>query len=115
MKIGLLLCGALACAVPASALAQTVNDDTRCMLLSAGYARLAKDENSRRSASMTGAFFLGRLSGRLSGAALTAAIRAQGKGLSAKQAEPAMRACAARAAAAEKQMSQAARQAEATR
>ena len=115
MKTGLLLCGALAAAIPASAPAQTTNDDIRCLLLSAGYSRLAKDDNSRRAAAMTGAFFLGRLNGRLSENAFAAAIRAQGKGLPAKQAEPVMRACAARAAAAEKQMSQAGRQAEAKR
>ena len=115
MKTGFLLCSAFAAAIPASALAQTTNDEVRCLLLSAGYSRLAKDDASRRSAAMTGAFFLGRLSGRLSKDAFAAAVRAQGKGLAAKQAEPIMRACAARAAAAEKQMSQAGRQVEAKR
>ena len=109
MKIAILLGGALAGAVPAPATAQTVNDDVRCVLLSAGFARMTKDQNSRRAAAMTGAFFLGRLSGRLSGDALTAAIRAQGRGLPEKQAETAMRACAGRAAAAEAQLSAAAR------
>jgi len=112
MKAAILLSGVLACALSTTAEAQTTTDDVRCVLLSGGYARLAKDENSRRAASMTGAFFLGRLNGRMSGQALTAAIRAQGKGLSGKQAEPVMRACAARAAAAERQLSAAARQAE---
>lgn len=112
MKAILLVCGALAGLVPAVAGAQTTNDDIRCLLVSAGFARVAKDENSRRVSSMTGAFYLGRLNGRMSGPALSAAIKAQGKGLPAQQAEPVMRGCAARAAAAEQQMSAAAKQAE---
>lgn len=113
MKLVILLLGALACAQPIAAQAQAANDDVRCLLVSAGYARAAKTDQSRRASAMTGAFFLGRLTGRMSPAALAAAIRAQGKGLPAGQAEPVMRACAARAAAAEQQMSAAARQAEA--
>ncbi|RZK93221.1 MAG: hypothetical protein EOO66_10475, partial [Methylobacterium sp.] len=81
MKTTFLVCGALACALPVAAGAQTTSDDVRCMLLSAGFARIAKDDNSRRASAMTGAFYLGRLNGRLSGPALAAAIRAQGKGL----------------------------------
>jgi len=105
MKLILLACGALAVATPAIAPAQTINDDVRCLLLSSSFARIAKDDNSRRGSAMTGAFYLGRIDGRVSKAALTAAIRAQGKGLPAKAAETAMRACAARATAAEQQVS----------
>lgn len=108
-----LLCGAILATTPASASAQTVDDDVRCLLLSASYARLAKDDKTRHASSMTGAFFLGRLRGRVSSAALGAAVRAQGKGLAAKEAQPAMRACAARAGEAEKQMSDAIRRVEA--
>lgn len=112
MKATLLVCGALACLSSVAADAQTTGDDIRCLLVSAGFARVAKDDNSRRVSAMTGAFYLGRLNGRMSEPALSAAIRAQGKGLPAQQAEPVMRACAARAAAAEQQMSAAAKQAE---
>ncbi|MEH3159070.1 MAG: hypothetical protein PGN08_09130 [Sphingomonas taxi] len=103
------LAATLSAAVPAQAQAQAqpqgVNEDVRCLLLSASFARLAKDDNSRRGSAMTGAFYLGRLDGRIGKPALTAAIRAQGKGLPAKEAETAMRTCAARATAAEQQMS----------
>lgn len=118
-RIGRLTCtaslaaAALAAAWPAAAPAQApapgVGGDVRCLLLSAGYVRQAKDDASRRAAGMTGAFYLGRLDGRLSQSALTAAIRAQGQGLPAKDAEPVMRACAARAAAAEQVMTAAAK------
>ena len=108
-RAGALLCGALSLALPATAAAQTIGDDVRCMLLGNGYARLAKDENTRRAAAMTGAFFLGRLSGHLGDSALAAAIRAQGTGLPGKEAEPLMRACAVRAAAANTAMATALR------
>ena len=107
-----LLGGVLAFTMSTPAPAQTTSDDVRCLMVSSGYARLAKDENSRRASSMTGAFFLGRLSGRLSDNALAAAVRAQGGGLPSKDAEPIMRACAARAAAAEQKISAAARAAQ---
>ena len=115
MSRALLVAGALAAAAPAGAAsARTGNDrdDVRCLLLSAGYARSAKDEGSRRSAAMTGAFFLGRLSGHPSGEAFAAAVRAQGKGMPPAQAEPLMRACAARAQAAEQAMTGAVRAAQ---
>lgn len=105
MKALISACAMLACMIPVAATAQTVNDDVRCLLLSSGYARVAKDDTSRRAAMMTGAFYLGRLDGRVSKPALTAAIRAQGKGLPAKEAQTVMRTCAARAAAAEQQTS----------
>jgi hypothetical protein len=102
-RAGLIL-AALAGAGPVAAAPVGTADDVRCLLLSAGYARQAKEEGSRRASAMTGAFFLGRLDGRLSPAAIAAVVRAQGQGLPAKDAEPAMRACAARAAAAERAM-----------
>jgi len=111
MKTLILLCGAIAGVLPATAQAQANGDDVRCLLLSIGYSSAAKEANSRQVAAMTGAFYLGRVSGRLSEPALAAAIRAQGKGLPAKQAEPAMRACAARAAAAQQQFAASAKQA----
>ena len=110
-----LLCGAILNTTPTSASAQTVDDDVRCLLLSASYARLAKDDKTRHGSSMTGAFFLGRLSSRVSAAALGTATRAQGTGLATKDAQPVMRACAARAGEAEKQMSDAIRRVEAGR
>lgn len=112
MKIAILFAGAIAGMVSTSASAQTSDDDVRCLMVSAAYSRGAKTEDARRASAMTGAFFLGRLTSRMNATALSAAIKAQGKGLSAAKAEPIMRACIARAAAAEKQMATAAKQAQ---
>jgi hypothetical protein len=111
MKIAILACAALAFTVPAAAPAQTVNEDVRCLLVSTGFSRQTKDENVRRASAMAASFYLGRLNGRLAPPALTAAIRAQGKGLPARQAGEVMRACAMRAAAAEQQLATASKQA----
>jgi len=113
MKTAVLVCGLLAVSMPlAAADAQSLNDDVRCMLVSSGFARMAKDDNSRRASAMTGAFYLGRLNGRGAGPALSAAIRAQGNGVPAKEAEPIMRACAARASAAQEQVTMVVKQAQ---
>lgn len=90
---------------------QSVNEDVRCLLLSTGFARAAKAENSRRASALTGAFYLGRLDGRIARPALVAAIRRHGSGMSTAQAAPIMRACAARAGVAEGQIEAAAKQA----
>lgn len=112
MKTALFGCGVLALLMPITADAQSPDDDVRCMLVSSGFARLAKDENSRRASAMTGAFYLGKISGRIKGPALAAAIRAQGDGVPAKEAEPIMRACAARASAAQDQVTAVVKQAQ---
>jgi len=98
-------CGLLALSMPVAVGAKALDDDVRCLLISSGYARLAKEDGSRRASSMTAAFYLGRINGRMDTAALSAAIRAQGTGVPAKEAAPVMRACAARASAAQDQMS----------
>lgn len=90
---------------------QTMNDDVRCLLLSTGFAKAAKAESSRRASALTGAFYLGRLDGRIARPALIAAIRRHGSGMPTTQAAPIMRACAARAGLAEGQIEAAARQA----
>lgn len=112
MKIGLLICGLLAVSTSRAADAQSLNDDVRCMLVSSGFARMAKDDNSRRASAMTGAFYLGRINQQAQGPKLSAAIRAQGNGIPAKEAETVMRACAARATAAQDQMTAAVKQAQ---
>jgi hypothetical protein len=112
MKAILAGCGMIAAFVPLSVDARVSDDDVRCLLVSSGYARLAKDENSRRGSAMTAAFYLGRINGRFQGPALSAAIRAQGDGVPAKEAEPLMRACAARASAAQAQLTAIVKQAQ---
>lgn len=111
MKAVHALSGAIACLLSSATQAQTVNEDVRCFLLSTGFARAAKAEDARRASAMTGAFYLGRLNGRISQPALAAAIRQHGRGMPAAQAAPIMRACAARAGAAERQIGAAAKQA----
>ncbi len=105
MKKMILGCGLLALSMPVTGAAKPLDDDVRCLLISSGYARQAKEENSRRASSMTAAFYLGRINGRMDTAALSAAVRAQGSGVPANEAAPVMRACAARASAAQDQMS----------
>lgn len=112
MKTGLLGCVTLALLMPISANGRSLKADVRCMLVSSGFARVAKDENSRRASAMTGAFYLGKITGRIEGPALFAAIRAQGNGVPAKEAEPIMRDCAAQASDAQDQMTAIVKQAQ---
>lgn len=104
MKTGFLVCGVLALSMPVIVDAQSPDSDVRCMLISSGFSRLAKNEDSRRASAMTAAFYLGRISERIKGPSLSASIRAQGNGVPAKEAEPIMRACAARASTVQDQM-----------
>lgn len=103
--------GAVVLSMSAPVQAQGINEDVRCFLLSTGFARAAKAEDSRRASALTGAFYLGRLDGRISRPALIAAIRRHGSGMPTSQAAPIMRACAARAGVAEGQIEAAAKQA----
>jgi hypothetical protein len=112
MKTFFVGCCMLAVLLPVSVAARALDDDVQCMLVSSGYARLAKDENARRGSAMTAAFYLGRINGRFAEPALSAAIRAQGDGVPAKEAEPLMRACAARASAAQDQITAIVKQAQ---
>lgn len=94
----------LALAAPAPASAQTLNDDVRCFLLSTAFARASKQEGARTVAAMNGAYYLGRIDGRVPAAQLTASIKSLGTGLPAGKAGAAMQACATRAAEADKRM-----------
>lgn len=110
MKVGITACALLAITAPVAVRAQSTNEDVRCLMVSSVFARIARDDNTRRASAMTGAFYLGRLNGRISTPALTAAIRSQDNGMPAKQAEPIMRACAVRATAAQEQVAAIAKQ-----
>jgi hypothetical protein len=68
----LLLIGAVA---PASALAQSVVDDVRCVLLSNLVAKGIKDENAKTLAMESLHFYVGRLDGRASDQEITSAMR----------------------------------------
>lgn len=110
MKSILLGVCAAAILLPTAAWAQSVDDDVRCLLLGTGFARAAKDANSRRASALTAAFYLGRLDGRMTGPALVAAVKRLGSGMPTAQATPIMRTCAARAGAAERRLGAIARQ-----
>lgn len=114
-RLACVLLTTAAIATSADALAPWDNDDVRCLLLSSGYTRLAKDDASRRGSAMTGGFYLGRLNERLTGAALAAALAAASKALAGQNAEPLMRTCVGRAQAAERTMAAAFAAAQPTR
>ena len=107
MVVGIM---SLGCA--GSAGAQSLNDDVKCFLLSTGMAKQAAQQSVRASATLDSAFYLGRLDGRASPAALKAAIRAQGTGMDGIAAGKAMQACAARAEAANKTLTATIREAQ---
>jgi hypothetical protein len=90
-------------AVPAGALAQTANDDARCLFLSNAFASQATDPTRRQLATSTGALFLGRLDGRAAPAAIRGAFN-QNSTLTVAQAKTMMNACVARASRADGQM-----------
>lgn len=78
--------------------AQSVPEDARCLLLSNGFAKGAKDERAKQVAAETLIFFIGRLDGRAAPQALTNAMRSQATSIDPKTAGPEMTACAARVA-----------------
>jgi hypothetical protein len=84
----------LSCSVSVSA--QTVADDVRCLMLSNLFTKAATDDRAKQIARQTLAFYLGRLDGRATPQALTAAMRAQATTIDPKIAGPAMNGCAAR-------------------
>jgi hypothetical protein len=103
MKMLPLLAALAAAAMPVAASAQTITDDARCLFLSNAFASQATDPARRQLAVSTGAFFLGRLDGRASPAAIRGAFNANGA-LTVVQAKAMMNACVARASRADTQM-----------
>ncbi|WP_419825918.1 hypothetical protein [Sphingomonas sp.] len=71
------------------------NRDTRCLLLSNLYAKAAAHSEGQAAAAQARLFYLGRVSGRLSGAALTNAMTAAAKTVSPEKAGADMNACLA--------------------
>lgn len=95
-KIHVALAAAVLAAAPWSASAQTVVDDTRCLLLSNTFAARASQASQRQIAESTGAFFLGKLDGKVSAAAVRSTL-AQDRSLKTAQAITLMDACVSRA------------------
>jgi hypothetical protein len=104
MRVVSLTLAAFISSLSAVASAQTVADDARCLLVSSTYARTAKDPRARQVAQTASAFYLGRVDGRYSPAALKATLAAELKLVSAGNAASIMNACAARLAQAETQI-----------
>jgi len=93
-----------AAGLPATAAhAQTVADDARCLFLSNAYASRATDPARRQIATSAGAYFLGRLDGRASPAAIRTAFAESGK-LKTAEASSLMNACVRRAERADMRM-----------
>jgi hypothetical protein len=103
MKLLPLLIAAALAALPQSGRTQGVADDARCLFLSNAFASQATDPGNRQLAISTGAFFLGRLDGRATPAAIRSAFNAN-RALTVAQAKTMMNACVARASRADTQM-----------
>ena len=87
----------VAASLPAAgAQAQTVSEDAQCLFLSNAYASRATDPARRQLASSAGAYFLGRLDGRASPAAIRAAFAESSK-LRTTEASALMNTCVQRA------------------
>lgn len=99
---------ALIGATPVAAGAQDVAADARCLLVGSTYARTSTDDRARQAAASTVAYYLGRVDGRVSPAALKAAFAEQQKLLNGTNGPTVMQACLARVAQAEKNVQAAA-------
>lgn len=91
------------------AYAQSVSEDLRCVFLANAFTKSGKDDAVKRAAAATGAFYLGRLEGRVSRKAVADAARASAASVTQKNASALMGACAARLARAEEALRSAAK------
>jgi hypothetical protein len=85
---------------PASASAQTVNDEIRCVMVSNALVAGSKNPRGRQIGASVGAYFMGRLDFRPP-AQVKAALVRQNRRIPGKEAEAVMNACAVRATKAE--------------
>lgn len=83
-----------AIAIATPALAQSADNDVKCLLLSSAFSRMEKDAGRKQVAEVAAIYYFGRVDTRLSGAALRNQIMAQGKTLSGVNAGQQMTACA---------------------
>lgn len=98
MKLGKVAAAVMLIGMNPPVSAQSVPEDVRCLLLSNGFARGAKDERAKQVAAETLIFFVGRLDGRATSQVVTNAMRSQASSIDPKNAGPEMTACAARVA-----------------
>ncbi len=85
---------------PASASAQTVNDEIRCVMVSNALVARSKNPRGRQIGASVGAYFMGRLDFRPP-AQVKAALVRQNRRIPGKEAEAVMNACAVHATKAE--------------
>ena len=78
----------------APAIAQTVEHDVRCMILSEAFSKLEKDPAKKQVAAATGLYFFGRVDAQISGTALRSQFFAQRALLRQQNAGEVMTACA---------------------
>lgn len=83
-------------ATAAPALAQTAQDDVKCLLASNLFVKAEKDAGRRQVAVLSSYYFLGRVDARVPGAQLAAMMKAQAATLTPQNAGPTMTQCAKR-------------------
>lgn len=76
--------------------AQAPADDMKCMLASNLFVKAEKDASKRQVAVLASYYYLGRVDARMSGAQLSAAMKAQAPSITPQTAGPIMTACAKR-------------------
>jgi hypothetical protein len=84
----------LAALTAAPAVAQTAEQDVRCLIVSNIFSQSEKDAAKRQVANAARLFYLGRVDARIAGPALKNSLVTQAKGITAENAGPAMTACA---------------------
>lgn len=77
-------------------MAQSVDDDVRCVLASNFFGHAAKDPQQQKIAQASAAFYLGRLDARISTQQLVSAEMTQAKTMTKDSLAPIMNACAKR-------------------
>ena len=80
----------------APAVAQTANDDVKCLLAANLFVKGEKDQARHQVAVLSSYYYLGRVDARLSGAQLSAALKAMAPTITPQTAGPTMTACAKR-------------------
>ncbi|MBA2920221.1 hypothetical protein GON01_00785 [Sphingomonas sp. MAH-20] len=80
----------------APAAAQTASDDVKCLLAANLFVKAEKDPGKHQVAVLSSYYYLGRVDARLSGAQLSAALKAQAPTITAENAGPTMTSCAKR-------------------
>lgn len=101
MSVRLLFVAPLLMLAAAPAMAQNVDGDVRCFMVSSVFAQMDKDPKRQQVAFAARYYFLGRLDGRLASPQLKEKMTVQGKLLTPKTLGPTMDGCVKQLAAVE--------------